>query len=84
MCRGRNPSVCGEKQMISKQDGGPAFPQMEPNSCHYNAEGMTLRDWFAGQVIASVKSWHPADKHGKSAAVIAYEIADAMIAARND
>lgn len=46
------------------------------------AEGMSLRDWFAGQVIASVKGWHPADKQGKSAAVIAYEIADAMIAAR--
>jgi len=43
---------------------------------------MTLRDWFAGQVIASVKAWHPADKRGKSAAEIAYEIADAMIAER--
>ncbi len=43
---------------------------------------MSLRDWFAGQVIASVKAWHPADKRGKSAAVIAYEIADAMLAER--
>lgn len=43
---------------------------------------MSLRDWFAGQVIASVKAWHPADKRGKSAAAIAYEIADAMLAER--
>lgn len=42
----------------------------------------TLRDWFAGQVIASVKGWHPADKGGKSAARIAYEIADEMLEAR--
>ena len=63
-------------------DNPPAFPIRDLND-HPGPFGMTLRDWFAGQVIASVKSWHPADKHGKSAAVIAYEIADAMIAARD-
>lgn len=62
--------------------GGPAFPQLEPNVAYYNATGMTLRDYFAGQVIASVKGWHSADRHGKSAAAIAYEIADEMIAVR--
>ena len=63
--------------------GGPAFPT-EPRGPAYGNkyDGMTLRDWFAGQVIASVKAWHPADKRGKSAAVIAYEIADAMLAER--
>jgi hypothetical protein len=65
-----------------KDNGGPAFPQLEPNSAYFNATGMTLRDYFAGQVIASVKGWHPADRQGKSSAQIAYEIADAMLEAR--
>lgn len=65
-----------------KDNGGPAFPQMDPNGLCFNAMGMTLRDWFAGQVISSVKGWHPADRKGKSAAEIAYEIADTMLEAR--
>ena len=72
--------------MTQKHDGGPAYPVPEENRLSdgsYCNEGMSLRDWFAGQVIASVKAWHPADKQGKSAAVIAYEIADAMLAARS-
>lgn len=67
-----------------KDKSGPAFPRTvqgwNGNLTAY--DGMTLRDWFAGQVIASVKGWHPVDKVGKSAAVIAYEIADEMIEAR--
>ena len=76
--------------MTQKHDGGPAYPHdvfvKTPDGIPHLAErefGMTLRDYFAGQVIASVKAWHPADKQGKSAAVIAYEIADAMLAARS-
>lgn len=33
----------------TKDNGGPAFPQLEPNSAYFNATGMTLRDWFATQ-----------------------------------
>ena len=69
--------------MTEKPNGGPAFTCETYNGHPLPGSGMTMRDWFAGQVIASVKSWHPADRHGKSAAVIAYEIADAMIAARD-
>ncbi len=58
----------------------PAFPVTAGNSVF--AAGMTLRDYFAGQVIASVRGWHPADRHGASAAEIAYRIADEMIEAR--
>ena len=37
--------------MTTKNDGGPAFPRLDTeSSC--GAEGMTLRDWFAGQVMA--------------------------------
>ena len=67
-------------EITQKHDGGPAYPGQ---SKAHATDGMSLRDYFAGQVIASVKAWHPADKQGKSAAVIAYEIADSMLAARS-
>jgi hypothetical protein len=54
-----------------------------PEDTAHGWDGVTLRDWFAGQVIASVKSWHPTDRRGKSSAQIAYEIADAMLAERD-
>ena len=68
-------------KMTQKHNGGPAYPTVAGQTVYSN--GMSLRDYFAGQVIASVKAWHPADKQGKSAAVIAYEIADSMLAARS-
>ncbi len=61
-------------------DGGPAFPIASDLIGH--CAGMTLRDYFAGQVIASVKAWHPADRKGRGPAEIAYLIADQMIEAR--
>jgi len=59
------------------KDGGSAFPVM------YVSEGMTLRDYFAGQALVRILSsanfgdardWLP-DR--------AYGLADAMLAARN-
>jgi len=69
--------------MTHDKTGGPAFPRSE-SEYGIGHDGMTLRDYFAGQVIASVKGWHPADKRGKSAATIAYEIADDMLRERED
>ena len=70
-------------------DGGPAFP------CHTNPlpgklanapRGMTLRDWFAGQALSGYMAYsHPQSVVGifpESAAKVAYECADAMLAAR--
>ena len=60
-------------------DGGPAFPIDANNSldrCIYT--GMTLRDWFAGQALTQTAVDHEPD----SAARLAYDYADAMIAAR--
>ena len=71
-----------EEMTHSPKDGGPAFPNSVQPNFQCAEVGMSLRDWFAGQVIASVKGWHPADKGGKSAATVAYEIADAMIEQR--
>ena len=78
---------------MSENDGGPAFPSVgEGFGDHlYSAPGMTLRDWFAGQVFAQTFS----DARGfgllpeaemaeqlVKAAAIAYCAADAMLKAR--
>jgi hypothetical protein len=71
---------------MNTKDGGPAFPgqQQETQNGEWNqsfSPGMTLRDWFAGQVLASALnagySEHPA-----LTAKTAYELADAMFVAR--
>ena len=67
---------------MTQDNSGPAFPIQPasmPEMCYL---GMTLRDWFAGQVIASVRGWHPVDRQGKSSAEIAYAIADMMLEER--
>jgi hypothetical protein len=60
-------------------DGGPAFPNNDQNGCAF--AGMTLRDWFAGQALAGMLD----RAYGIPVNVIAkrsYEMADAMLAAR--
>lgn len=69
-------------QMVGKkiEDGGSAFPcEGGENSGLYADPGMTLRDWFAGQALAS---FGQGDTE-KDRAAFAYRIADAMIAQRN-
>lgn len=58
-------------------DSFPAFPMKEPLTCdHY---GMTLRDYFAAQVIVQVVGLcSTLDKDAEQA----YVIADAMMRAR--
>lgn len=86
--------------MTDRTDGGPAFPRVgegfgNPN---YDAPGMTLRDYFAGQALAGVMA--AAEEHfsGNSRdkdaladwkwavesnwAGFCYRMADAMCAAR--
>lgn len=46
-----------------------------------NSRGMTLRDWFAGQALAGLRSGN-AYASDELAAKLAYNDADAMIAAR--
>jgi hypothetical protein len=80
------------------KDGGPAFPSGEAFSLDAGGRsddrvmkplhpGMTLRDYFAGQVIAALlvapgqigdEAWQNDDR----AATWAYGLADAMLAAR--
>lgn len=74
--------------MSAAKDGGSAFPSGDgeysggPNHCH----GMTLRDWMAGQAmfaLASNAEWELLEPTAQSNfARSAYELADAMLAAR--
>jgi len=79
------------------KDGGPAFPHpnfevySEERKCWVetgSSEGMSLRDWFAGQALAAVVSACRGDNlHGRTLeqhfAMKAYALADAMLAARD-
>lgn len=67
-------------------DGGPAFPaipgDMAQGPCCYWG-GMTLRDWFAGQVLIGL-SIRREGKTDAYDAQLAYRLADAMLAARKE
>ena len=67
------------------KDGGAAFPKAAGtwDKVHQQS-GMSLRDWFAGQVLPSIAAekefgmkWNP-----QGVAHDAYSFADAMLAAR--
>ncbi|MBW6400024.1 hypothetical protein KPL78_19340 [Roseomonas sp. HJA6] len=78
---------------MEKNDGGPAFPvpNIDDDGRSWQPKGgMSLRDWIAGQAlngmlahatryrprVGASRNWHEA------IAEEAYEIADAMLAAR--
>lgn len=70
--------------MSEKKTGGAAFP-LDANSevCGFTNEGMSLRDYFAGQALANLNlQAHVAKPAATSLAKSAYEIADAMLEAR--
>ncbi len=50
--------------MTKKPDGGPAFPLSRESSFGKNYEGMTLRQWYAGQIRLAMGMWTP--EHGVS------------------
>ena len=84
-----------------KNDGGPAFPLVETHPVMGQriwSQGLTLRDWFAGQALAGMlanpQHWVDEEKGGTGifsdnpgdeadeAAKSAFWFADAMIAQR--
>ena len=78
--------------MSDPKDGGPAFPRpMSQDGDGSRAEafvaqdGMSLRDWFAGQALAGFSANHRwlADSWVDTAEA-AYRQADAMIRARGE
>jgi len=70
--------------VTEKQENPQAFPLLVPVEFQYAQPGMSLRDWFAGQVAGGMAafsgtagvSYGPGDIAGR-----AYQIADAMLAA---
>ena len=60
--------------MNNDKTGGAAFPHV---STHMDRTGMSLRDYFAGQLITQLEAFSP-----EEAAALAYRVADAMIAER--
>lgn len=77
------------------KDGGPAFPLhpgINPDWGHCN--GMSLRDYFAGQALVSMGTWSPSLPDGSypngrqeiqvMKARWAYDMADAMLAIRSE
>lgn len=74
--------------MSVEKDGGPAFPVhgigmfSEPITLK---DGMTLRDWFAGQALAGMMANRRADEITSSQmARHAWKSAGEMLAARKD
>ena len=81
-------------------DGGPAFPRtagpiIDHDAYHQPQDGMTLRDYFAGQALVGLGFWWcPHEEKTKANpkydrnraiqenALLAYNIADAMLKAR--
>lgn len=72
--------------MPSEKNGGQAFPVAVPMEFQFTEAGMTLRDWFAGQIAAGIAahsgtagvSYGPHDIAGRS-----YQVADALLEARD-
>ena len=69
--------------MSKPNDGGPAFPEMK--SAYQLQGGMSLRDWFAGKALGHIPALLDVSEENASCENIAghaYQIADAMLAAR--
>lgn len=75
--------------MSAQDNGGPAFPREDYQTDHAPGQrGMTLRDYFAAKAMAAMVSGHFShyghDNYWdrESIADQAYELADAMLKAR--
>lgn len=83
--------------MSTINDGGPAFPFVEPDNMVSVAVGMTLRDYFAAKAMAGLcanpggpfqacdrSGWRIVNCTFAQIADEAYGLADAMLAARGE
>lgn len=76
--------------MSDKPENPPAFPRPNlANNSHEPQDGMTLRDYFAGQVLPyaaeiAKEAKGPAGEFFGDSARLAYVIADAMLEAREE
>lgn len=76
------------------KDGGPAFPRpastdehSQPCNVFVEQAGMSLRDWFAGNALASILQdraiWDSIRSEREDIACKLYQWADAMLAERD-
>lgn len=69
---------------MEDRNDAPAFPVTAGNQVY--ATGLTLRDWFAGNIVANMFAYVQGAKDEDEAAMmcarIAYKTADAMLEAR--
>ena len=71
---------------MSTETGGPAFPSTFHNGWGEPEKGMTLRDYFAAKAMQTLLIAQPKDwpmGFDVSVSVAAYQMADAMLKARN-
>ncbi len=70
--------------MTNKQDGGPAFPLATSSGSNESVNGMSLRDWFAGQALAGMCANPSCDSRSfRECAEYSYKHADEMLVARS-
>ena len=62
-------------------DGDSAFPYTSPSKCSWN-QGMSLRDYFAGQALAGMLGDNTCNPPIEEMGAYCYEVADSMLAAR--
>jgi hypothetical protein len=75
---------------MKDDDGGPAYPGLVKDGktgLVHNLPGMSLRDYFAGQVLASIMAQTIIDMSMmgtlcNKASLLSYRIADAMLLER--
>jgi hypothetical protein len=75
--------------MRNQTNGGPAFPVTPDNDVRTNGAGgtgMTLRDYFAAKAVQALLQISGPDDVVSAAdySKMAYEVADAMLAARGE
>ena len=71
--------------MSNTNTGGPAFPQYAWNEMAEKftaTEGMTLRDYFAAKAMHAILSNPDFNEDDSKLAAYAYNVADAMLKAR--
>lgn len=68
---------------MSKNTGGPAFPHHFTPDSVGDCEGMTLRDYFAAKAVSFLVPLRASHQSSwEELACSAYELADAMLEAR--
>lgn len=68
--------------MTTKNTGGPAFPVAVPVEFQFANDGMTLRDWFAGQAMLGLLADATRQGSMEELARVSFAAADAMLAER--